>query len=358
MLDFLFQPGYDTQVTIAAWATVAAAVTTLVLIAYTLGLRAATVLGEHRRRAVVSRWRGAFADTMMSDTRAREAGLPRVSRRHRTDILEEWNGLRVTVEGDAVDNLIVAAHRLGLHRLAGRMLGRRRLHTRLLAVETLGNMRDAAHWEQIAALLDHPNTALSVTAARAIAQIDRRRAVDILMPLVISRADWPQTTAARILKLLGPDLVTQPISNAILTGKVDTVVRLLRFGDLLRSEALERLLEELIRERREPAILSAALKICPDQCTVPRIGELVEHEAWYVRMQAARLLGRVGQPRDVPMLERMLTDPEWWVRYRAAQSLVLLPFMGPGAMRALRGRQTDRYARDMVGQAMAEAGLE
>ncbi len=358
MLDFLWQPGYDTQVTIAAWATVAAAVTTLVLIAYTLGLRAATVLGDHRRRAVVSHWRGAFADTMMSDTRAREAVLPRVSRRHRTDILEEWNGLRVTVEGDAVDNLIVAAQRLGLHRLAAGMLGRRRLSTRLLAVETLGNMRDARHWQRIVELLDHPNTALSITAARAVAQIDRRRAVDILMPLVIGRVDWPQTMVARILKLLGPDLITQPIGNAILTGDVETVVRLLKYGELLRSEALERLLEELIRERREPAVLSAALKVCPDQSTVPRIGELVEHEAWYVRMQAARLLGRIGQPHQVPMLERMLTDPEWWVRYRAAQSLVSLPFMGPGALRGLRRRQSDRYAGDMVGQAMAEAGLE
>jgi len=36
---------------------------------------------------------------------------------------------------------------------------------------------------------------------------------------------------------------------------------------------------------------------------------------------------------------------------------VRLPFLGPNALRDLRERQADRYARDMLEQAMAERGL-
>ena len=53
----------------------------------------------------------------------------------------------------------------------------------------------------------------------------------------------------------------------------------------------------------------------------------------------------------------MLDDPEWWVRYRAAQSIVSLPFLGPNELRQLQARQTDRFAVDILQQSFAEAGL-
>jgi hypothetical protein len=356
MLDFLWQPGSETPVAIAAWSIVVAAVTTFVLIAYTLGLRVATVIGDHRRRFVIARWRSVFAGAMLSDVDAREVGLPRYSRRQRTDLLEEWNSVRACLDGDAVDNLIVAAQRLNLHKVARRMLSRHRVSTQLLAMETLGNMRDGAEWDRIAGFVRHPNTALSVTAAKALAQIDRRRAAELVVPQVIERADWPPATAARILSVLGPELITQPLCQAILMADQETAVHLLRFAGLLRPEALERLVEEVIRTRDEPPVLSAVLQVCPDQAGAPRITALAQHPVWYVRMQAAKLLGRVGQPRDVPVLERLLADREWWVRYRAAQALVSLPFLGPAGLRALKQRLSDPFAADMMSQAMAEAG--
>ena len=53
----------------------------------------------------------------------------------------------------------------------------------------------------------------------------------------------------------------------------------------------------------------------------------------------------------------MLTDTEWWVRYRAAQAIAGLPFLGPNALRQLQIRQSDRFAAEILQQVMAEAGL-
>jgi len=74
-------------------------------------------------------------------------------------------------------------------------------------------------------------------------------------------------------------------------------------------------------------------------------------------MQAANVLGRIGQQEHVSLLEALLDDREWWVRYRAAQAITRLPFLGPNRLRRIRLRQADRYATDILQQAFAEAGL-
>ena len=50
----------------------------------------------------------------------------------------------------------------------------------------------------------------------------------------------------------------------------------------------------------------------------------------------------------------LLADAEWWVRYRAAQSLVAIPFLSMAEIELLRNNLSDRFARDMLSQAIAE----
>jgi HEAT repeat protein len=342
---------------VAAGATAVAVVTTFVLFVYTLALRAATVAGEKRRREVIARWRTEFAAAMLSERHARGRTLPRYTRRERTDLLEEWNRSCESVGGVAAANLIIVGERLGFDVLARHMLQRRKLSTRLVAVQTLGHLRSRAEWSRLAKLLDHDNTALSITAARALAIIDAREAASLVMARVITRGDWPLASVSRILKDLGADLVTQPLCNAILTSDADTSVRLLKYAELARDERVDQLIEMLLRERQEPAVLAAALKAVRGGTSLPQIEQLTAHGAWYVRMQAARLLGRLGQERDVALLETLLADREWWVRYRAAQAIVALPFVGLDQLGVLLSRQRDPFAHDMLAQAMAEVGL-
>jgi uncharacterized protein (DUF2336 family) len=60
---------------------------------------------------------------------------------------------------------------------------------------------------------------------------------------------------------------------------------------------------------------------------------------------------------DLPALEPLLADAQWWVRYRAAQALVASPYLGPNAIRRIAGRQEDPFACDILQQALAEKGL-
>jgi HEAT repeat protein len=114
---------------------------------------------------------------------------------------------------------------------------------------------------------------------------------------------------------------------------------------------------DLLRARDNPEVLAAALKVATGHAAVPRIDELLAHPAWYVRMQAAKLLGRMGRKENTGRLEKLLADEEWWVRYRAAKALVRLIGAQSVEIEPIWLRLHDRYAKDILGQALAEAGM-
>jgi HEAT repeat protein len=68
-------------------------------------------------------------------------------------------------------------------------------------------------------------------------------------------------------------------------------------------------------------------------------------------------MGRLGVAGDEHRLIELLTDREWWVRYRAARALAGLGFVGAARMRAIQAAQTDAYARDIIEQVLAERAI-
>lgn len=358
MLDWLLSSRFETQVTAALWATAAAALTTVVSFFYTLGLRATTLIQAQRRARLVKRWRTIFALATISCNDAEHAPLPQFSRRERTDLLEEWNHAWTTVQGSAIDNLVTLGKRIGFLEIARRKLARHRLNAQLLGLQSLGHLRDRESWSAIEAHLSSENTALSVTAAAALMDIDAERAIGRLIPLIAERRDWPRTRVFNLLRIAGSELVSEPLARAIRSASSEDQAFLLRFAPLAKYAVMDAVAEELIRESNDAGVLSAALKQISGYGGVPRIAALTRHEAWFVRMEMAKVLGRIGQKEHLSLLRTLLKDREWWVRYRAARSIVKLPFLGPNALRRMRDCETDRYARDMFQQAMAEVGLE
>lgn len=357
MLDLLLLPDSDGAVRFAAWTMVCVAVLVVVLFLYTIGLRTATVIGAQRQRRLNEEWRAVLATVLLSEQEARTIKLPVLPRHQRINLLELWNRTCDTVQGSATDNLRIMGERIGLIRIAERLLRRRQLQSQILAVQTLGHMAHEESWDHIAALTDSQHMALSITAAVALVDIDPQRAVQMLVPMIAKRRDWPRTRVSRLLRSVGSALVSEPLYRAVRSADDSDRVYLLQFAQLAEYDIVDALAAELIRESRNPDVLAAALKLVSGREDIPRLLSLAQHDASFVRMQAARLLGRIGQPEHVPVLESLLHDRHWWVRYRAAQAIASLPFLGPNALRALRERQQDLYARDILEQAYSEVGM-
>jgi len=356
-LEWLFRSEFETATIVALWSIAAVFVTTVVLFVYTMGLRVATLSTIRRRRRFLERWRHVFASAALSMPAATEQDLPAIRHGDRIDLLEEWNRARSIVSGVAVDNLIALARRTRIPQLAAKLLKRRRVHSKILAVQTFGHLRDGEHRDEIRALLEHDNTALSITAAVALMEIDPHFAVSAVIPMIEQRRDWPKNRVSIMLRIAGSERISEPLYRAIRGADSGGRTYLLQFARLMESEVLDALVDDLIRESNDPGVLNAALKLVSGFRGVPRIAALTQHDAWFVRMQAAKVLGRVGQREHLSLLESLLGDREWWVRYRAAQSVSSLPFMGPNQLRALQHRQSDPFAIDILQQAYAEVGL-
>ncbi|MGB3935795.1 MAG: HEAT repeat domain-containing protein, partial [Burkholderiales bacterium] len=105
-----------------------------------------------------------------------------------------------------------------------------------------------------------------------------------------------------------------------------------------------------------PEVSAAALDALwhPEDADLARAR--LQHARWQVRLAAVKALGRFGTAADRSALERMLGDPSWWVRYRAAQALARLPGMDRAALGALRAAQQDPFAADVLGQVLSEMG--
>ena len=356
-MDWLFHSEFDTAINIALWSIAAVTVTTIVLFAYTLGLRIGTLVQTRRRQRFLMSWRDVFVLAMLSRKDAMEQTLPSLRRRDHTDLLEEWNRARSIVSGSAVENLIELARRTGIPDLALRLLRKHSVRSRILAVQTVGHLRDSAHRGEVRQLVEHEDTALSITAAVALVEIDPAYGASIVVPLIEQRRDWPVNRVSILLRLAGSERVSEPLYRAIRSAEDDGKIYLLKFARLMEPEVLDALVVDLVSGSNDPGVLNAALKLVSGYGGVPRLAWLTRHETWYVRMQAAKVIGRVGQEEHLPLLESLLDDKEWWVRYRAAQSIASLPFLGPNQLRKLQKKQSDPFAVDILQQAFAEVGL-
>ena len=341
---------------VAVLAAAVAATLVVILFLYSLGLRAARILHDRDLDWLRIRWWPIIGRATMTGDLDEKRDLPVLRRGSRAQLLREWCRFRSLVRGSG-GSLELLAEELGLLRVAHRLLHRRSVSKKLLAVQSLGFLRDRESWNEIEGLLGHKNITISITAAAALVHINAKAAIGLIIPMIDKRSSWPRTQVGRILNLAGPDVVTGPLCRANETADSDEACRLLQFYESAFINDIDSLVARLLTTRSEPVLVAAALKSVRGQLPNRLIESFAKHNVWFVRMQAANLLGRFGRREDYPILEPLLSDTEWWVRYRAAQAITRLPFLGPNALRKLRDRQQDPYARDILHQALAEAGM-
>jgi HEAT repeat protein len=357
MPDFPFASGFSAPVSVALWLTIASIAASLLLLLYTLELRLRRRWRERRRAGVIAHWRTVIADAVTGGSFAPASPALKLRRGDRLEFLRLWVYTRSMLQGAAADRLIALARALGLREFVHAQASQAHVATRLLAMQAQGYLRDADSVADLIAATDDENPLVSITAAEALAAIDPPRAVALLVPKIPSRRDWPRTHVFNLLQRAGSDVLSEPLFRYIRTAADEDAAYLLQFAEIAEFDVRDALSAELLQSSSNPELLAAALKVATGHAPVPRLDELLAHPAWYVRMQAAKLVGRMGRTEDASRLEKLLADDEWWVRFRAAKALVRLPGVHVSDLERIQARLEDRYARDILEQAMAEAGI-
>ncbi|HVI96145.1 MAG TPA: HEAT repeat domain-containing protein [Anaeromyxobacter sp.] len=335
----------------AAWAIGLVALTiTVGLALQVLAMRARSVRRERRRDAVLAAWRPVLFERVLGGA----PPLPAVSRRDEDTVLLLWTQLQDGLRGDARERLNAVGAEIDAHAMARRRLARDAALDRLLGLRTLGYLGCVADYPDVALHLDDARPYLCLAAARALVHIDPARAPGDVLPRLAARGDWPVPLFATVLGEADAREVASRFRALHATVTSEQRVRLLPLLSVLDAAIGDEILRELLANADAPDVLGAALRCVRSAGLLGDVRRLCAHPAWAVRTQAAAALGRVGGPAERDVLLGLLTDSQWWVRYRAAKALASGRFGGREEVTALASGLGDRFARDIVEHALAE----
>lgn len=340
----------DLIVRLAIWAGIGSLVLTLFMVASILGMRGLFLRRDGHRRRFVELWRPIFVEALFHQPRS----CPPLRGDERLYFLYLFNHYHSLMKGENRLQLNRLADLAGIRDHVREMASKGNMPRRIIASCALGSLMDV---EAFGDLLDGAyveNTILSQASATATMKIDPVRAVPVLLPALLLRNDWPASDIDALLAVAGKEAVS-PVLKDMVTGidekHAAKLIRLLGSADW---ETASHCIGFWLERARRDETISACLQMLNDAHYLPLVRSYTKHPTWYLRLQAVATLGRIGHRDDVGLIARMLTDKEWWVRYRAASVLAEMPFLSDGDIAAIRDSQQDRYARDIMEHVMAE----
>jgi HEAT repeat protein len=340
----------DPIVAVALWTAIMAAILSAAIIAQTVASRLLLARKARREAGFRNRWRA----ILLESVDAVPAHLPTVKPPDWYTFLSLWNQFQESLRGGGRHRLKAVAIRLRMDMAARRLLQEGSVSQRLMAIVTLGQLGDYDSWNPLVRISAGEHPVLSLAAARSLILIDAGRAIAELLPAFTARADWPVSRLKAILAEADPALITPALAAAVDVMNPARLPRLLALLDCAQGRAAGRKILDVLRRASEDEVLVACLK----SAHVPRerelLARLTRHPSWQVRTQAARAFGLAAQAGDEKLLLSLLSDRVWWVRYRAAQALVSLPFLSREELLRLRSKVGDKFGLNMLDQVLAE----
>ena len=330
------------------WLSAAVAVFSLLLVLQVMWMRR---LGQmHRRRADAVR--KAWSPVLASPER-HTGVLPRVHSKDALTFLMMWNAAQQR-DGASRTELNAIAKRLEMDATVLKLMHKRDVATRLVAIDALGYLGELSAAPSLRDFVDSPNAVLSFAAARALLKIDRKFA-RTFVALMIRRSDWSPVRLQALVQEEG-DSLSAPITTLVRGSAAISrdLIQYLRFFDPMLTRPV---VCRVLAISDDPVALTAGLKVLADIGTSSEASlaaRFTEHEDWRVRVQAANALGRLGDAAQLDAVIPLLSDSHWWVRFRAAQAVAALQTGGERQLQSILDDVKDRFGRDMLAQIIAE----
>jgi HEAT repeat protein len=352
-MDWIPPTGTDTALHLGLAIALALALLTALLMLQVLVLSEVSARQQGRRRDFDARWLPRLASTALAEPGAEAQAAPRG--RERLWFLMLWNRTQRQLRGAARERLNALLVALGLDHYALHLLQNRDKRGRLVALATLRNLADPAHWAQVEPLVREDDIFLSLAAAEALVAMEPARAMNLLLPLASERHDWGVQRVATLCLQAGPAAVTPPLLRELERGgDGERLTELLAWAKPVRvAPWSRRTLDGGANARRRRAALHALGEL-RDPADRPRILAALADEDSDVRLSALQALRRQATGLDTDLLLAQLADRSWWVRQEAANALVALPGATRDSVRTLLPRVQDRYGHDALERALAE----
>lgn len=295
-------------------------------------------------------WRPIMAKVMLSYPET----IPRLEKKHQHVFLHEWNKFYSLLRGEAHTRLQKLASHKHLDIIAHQYINSRSIRKQLQGIITLGHMQDYSAWDKLIDFINSKHAILSLTAAQALVDIDSKNAIRFLLPHIIKRRDWPVARVAMLFNSANPDELSTMLKQAIKQSPEEDIPYILGFLDSSQFNPEICNLYQQLGNSHDSRVIAACINAAKETQGLELARKHASNPQWYIRLHVARTLGRLGTKADIKILTKLMSDPEWWVRYRSAQAITQMPFLDANELKKLHSQLDDRYARDILQQAISE----
>jgi len=348
-----FATASDPLVSAALWSALGAWSTALLLVFWIAALRVTARVRAQVTERRLSRWRPVFAALVAGD----EAPPTAPAATEVRDVLALWNHHAVAVKGPARVRLAEWARACRLGELAGVLLERGSVRDRLLALATLGHLADRSYFILVVIHARVADPQISLAAARALIAMDAAEAFVALRGEILEREDWAVARLLPAFREHRSERLAELVAEAIGQADGQALVRLLQLAQAVVCEPIAVQVRVVLQRDSGDESAIAALKLLADPRDAPLARRYAGHGSWAVRLAAVRALGRIASKGDLPVLTAALSDPVWWVRHRAADAIVGLPYLSGPQLKLLQTIVADRFGADALARAIAEKKL-
>lgn len=347
----------DPKIRLAFWIGAISILLTIILLVEIIRIRLEFYSQKIRRARFMREWQPVLLKTINGE----EATLPALHAKSIRDFLLLWLRLQNTLRGESrmqLNRLLmqVSVKQFTLKQRLLKMLKSHKTDERLVALSVMGFLGDKAACDDLIDALQDPQPAIAVTAAHALLRIDDGLAILHVIPMIILKRDWSIDTVALILEEASPAFVEAflvTIEQAEIEGQ-PYLLRLMRVLEGLQLNRPLSFLRHILEHSADAELVTSALKLVQSTKDLDLVRARVNDASWSVQVQVAAVLGRLGSGEDVPRLVTMMSAKDWWVRYRAAKSLVQLPFVNHDKIESIKQNISDAYGREILSQVLAE----
>jgi hypothetical protein len=324
----------------------------LALLAVLIALRSHNARIRARMEVLDATWRDLFAQAAGGEP-LRET-MPALFDWQRFAVMRLYLECRANRESDRLDEI---ARRAGFPERALSML-RGNDADKILALNVLGALREAAAFDGAVALCSERSPELSRAAAHCALRVDPEFLPHVLR-LIGDRSDWVRSRVEAMLRETSPSQLTHRMAEAIAGADDEGKTRLLDFVRFCSPSGARSICRVIFAEASSAEAIAAALRslapLASDEDHVTAV-QYCRHPDPIVVISALRVLRRCVRDEDRALLAELTAGKNYWVRLRAAEAVVELYGQSGGAERFM-GSHPDRFARDAVRQALSERRL-
>lgn len=315
---------------------------------------------SRHRAELQQRWQKTLQTTFGIPT----TEFPPILKQDRYDVLLVFNQVRQlrqsdrdsdregkTAYGATLDDM---ARRIGLDAYAATLLDRKDDADKIAALNLLGWMGDARLIPVARNLMKTARSSLSRAAAEALLRMDPTSVEEVVIQ-VRDRFGYVRARVELMLREVGTGRLDPAMTRVIAMSDDRGKMRLLDYLRCTSPNAARQICRDIVTTSTNGELVAAALKTLamvaqPEDADLGR--RFAADERPFLRLAALRVLKETATAQDLQLLERLTGDPSWWVRQRAAETLVSIDTGSEVAARVLEAHE-DPYARAAVTAALA-----